>query len=108
VVDLEERCLAALFGGAIDAALPVLDLSLLVVGNGIWLDPRDKNGMRWRTGRISWDGIWDLRMEKDKVKGESWSPIDDSSYSFSVYLNTGAVEGGYYDGPPVPGDGCAT
>jgi hypothetical protein len=39
---------------------------------------------------------------------ESWSPIDDSTYSFSVDLNTGGVEGGSYDGPPVPGDGCAT
>ena len=98
VVDPEERCLFALFGGELDAALFVPDWNLFVMGNGVWLEAWDSNGMRWRTRRISWDGIWDIRIENGKVRGQSWSPIDDCEYSFSVDLNTGAADGGSYNG----------
>ena len=49
-----------------------------------------------RTRRISWDGIWNLRVEQDRLKGQAWNPFDDSESPFSVDLKTGDVEGGSY------------
>jgi len=101
VIDPEERRLLAFFGGAIDVALVVPPGNLLVIGcNGIWLEAWDNSGLRWRSRRISWDGMRDIRIENDKVKGKAWSPIDHVEYPFEVNLTTGAVEGGSYNGPP--------
>lgn len=69
-----------------------------MMGNGIWLEGWDKGAMRWRSRRISWDGMWDLRIENDKVKRSAWSPFDDREHPFAIDLRTGAVEGGSYNG----------
>jgi hypothetical protein len=99
VIDPEERRLLAFFGGAIDVALVVPPRNLLVIGcNGIWLEAWENSGLRWRSRRISWDGIRDIRIENGKVKGEAWSPIDNVDYPFEVNLATGAVDGGSYNG----------
>ncbi len=86
--------------GPIETVLALPEASLLVVGNGIWLEAWDKSGMKWRSRRISWDGMQDLRIENETVLGLAWSPIDDRHHPFSVDLRTGAVDGGSYDGPP--------
>lgn len=100
VINPEERRLVAVFGGTIDTVLAVPPAGPLVMGNGIWLEAWDNSGLRWRSRRISWDGMRHLCIENDKVKGEAWSPVDDREYPFAVDLTTGAVEGGSYNGPP--------
>jgi hypothetical protein len=100
VVDPSERRLLGTFGGDVHAVLADPDLSVFVISNGVWLEAWERTGMRWRTRRISWDGISKLRIENETVKGEAWSPIDDRDYPFAVDLQTGAVEGGSYNGPP--------
>jgi hypothetical protein len=42
----------------------------------------------------------DVRIEKDKVKGKAWSPVDNCEYPFAVDVTTGVVEGGSYNGSP--------
>lgn len=100
VVDPSERRLLGTFGGDLNAVLPDPDLGVFVISNGIWLEAWEHTGRRWQTRRISWDGMCNLRIEGDTVKGEAWSPIDDRYYPFAVNLRTGAVEGGSYNGPP--------
>ncbi len=99
VIDPLERRLVSVFGGSIDAALFVQPEGPLVICNGIWLEARDKSGLRWRSRRISWDGMRDLRIENGKILGQAWSPLDDREYTFAVDLTTGTVEGGSYHGP---------
>ena len=99
VVDPEERRLLTDLGGTLNMALAVPQTNLFVMGNGIWLEAWDNSEMRWRSRLISWDGMWDLRIENDKVGGSAWSPFDDHEYPFAVDLRTGAVEGGSYNGP---------
>lgn len=101
VIDPEERCLSETFGGNISIAFAAPQANLLVLGNGIWLEAWTHTGLRWRSRRISWDGMSDLRLENDKVRGAAWSPIDDCEYPFAVDLATGVVEGGCYDVPPI-------
>jgi hypothetical protein len=57
VIDPEERRLLSAFGGSLNLALAVPQENLFVMGNGIWLEGWDNRGMRWRSRRISWDGI---------------------------------------------------
>jgi|HubBroStandDraft_4_1064222.scaffolds.fasta_scaffold700856_1 hypothetical protein len=99
VVDVLERRLLSVFGGNIDAALFVHPEGPLVICNGIWLEARDNTGLRWRSRRISWDGMSDLRVENDKILGQAWSPLDNREYPFAVDVATGSVEGGSYNGP---------
>ncbi|HTR39385.1 MAG TPA: hypothetical protein VMH80_26100 [Bryobacteraceae bacterium] len=101
VINPEERRLLTVFGGDIDLALVIPSLGLFVISSaGIHFEARDRTGLAWRTRRISWDGMQDIRIENDKLNGEAWSPIDNCYYPFSVDLRTGAVEGGSYNGPP--------
>ena len=99
VIDPEDRRLLATFGGDIDVALAVKPENLWVMGNGIWLEAWDSSGLRWRSRRISWDGMRNIRIENDKVKGGALSPLDDHECPFAVDITTGAVEGGSYNGP---------
>jgi hypothetical protein len=99
VIDPSERRLLSVFGGDIDGTLFVQPEGPLVFCNGIWLEARDNTRLRWRSRRISWDGMWDLRVENDKILGQAWSPLDDREYPFAVDLATGSVEGGSYNGP---------
>jgi hypothetical protein len=100
MIDPEKRRLLTAFGGTLNMALAVPQMNLFLMGNGIWLEAWDNSGMRWRSRRISWDGMWDLRIENGRVKGSAWSPFDDREYPFAVDLKTGAVEGGSHNGPP--------
>jgi hypothetical protein len=96
VIDPVERRLLTTFGGQIDTAVDAAEANLLVLSNGLYLEAWNANAMEWRTRRISWDGIWDLAVSSDYVKGHAWNPFDDCETPFSVDLKTGVVEGGSY------------
>ena len=54
------------------------------------------NGVRWRTERLSWEGVT-LREVRDGVlHGEGWDMFADREVSFTVDLATGAHQGGGY------------
>jgi hypothetical protein len=96
VIDPEERRLLATFGGQICTALPAPHANLLILGHLTYLEAWNSNAVQWKTPRISWDGIRDLKVEQDYVRGLAWSPIEDCQIPFSVDLKTGMVEGGAY------------
>jgi hypothetical protein len=51
-------------------------------------------GREWDTGRLSWDGFRNVRIEGSWIEGEAWSAPDDSWPRFQVNLKTGEYTGG--------------
>ena len=96
VIDPDERRQLMTFGGQIDTALVAPEVSLVILSNGIDLEAWNENSRRWKTRRISWDGIWDLKIDRGCVTGQAWDPFEDCETPFSVDLRTGDVEGGSY------------
>lgn len=53
-------------------------------------------GVRWQTGRLSWEGVT-LREARDWIlHGQGWDMFADREVPFSVDLRTGTHEGGGY------------
>ena len=73
------------------------DPGVFVVADDLYLYGYDPNGRRWRTHRISWDGIRNLSLEGYRVKGEAWGL--DKWYDFTLDLSSGQVAGATYRGP---------
>jgi hypothetical protein len=98
IVDITERALLATFGGRIHSFVPAPEAGLLIFESGTELEAWDaKTGvMRWRTARISWDGLRNLRVICGQIEGEAWNPAPDRWTPFSVDLRTGKVNGGSY------------
>jgi len=100
VIDPDTRAQLEEFGGQIEDVIPVPELGLLVFGNGVWFEVLDRNGLRWATPRISWDGMRDVRREGLRLLGEAWYPMAEGYWvPFEVDLATGQCTGGSYDGP---------
>ncbi len=89
------------FGGGIGHAIEIDDLNAILIGNGLWFELLGANGTLWRTRRISWDGMADLKVDGLKLTGKSWSP-EDCWYEFTLDLVDGTVTGGSYTGPGSP------
>ena len=99
VVDVSSRKVIAEFGGTIDWCLEVRERARLIFADGIGFEARDRNGVVWRSGRVSWDGMRDLTHCDGKVYGYAYSPLDDDYKSFHLDLSTGRFSGGSYNGP---------
>lgn len=96
MIEPEQRTLLTTFGGGIESAIPAPAVDLLIFSDATCLEAWGTNGMQWRTRRISWDGIWDLGVQQDRLRGLAWNAIEDREEPFSVDLKTGEVEGGGY------------
>ena len=100
LIDPEGRRQAGLLGAQVQNALFLADTKTVVINNGLWLEGYGKNGVLWRTRRVSWDGIWDLREDNGRLCGKCWDAMNDTEGSFSVDVQTGDVIGGVYPEPP--------
>jgi hypothetical protein len=96
IIEPEHRSLLTTTGGQIESALAIPAAVLLILSNVTYLEAWGPSAMRWRTRRISWDGIWDLKVNQDRLKGMAWNAIEDCEAPFSVDLETGEVDGGGY------------
>lgn len=99
VVDPSNRAKREYFGAQIEMALEVPELNSVVFGNGLWFESLGPEGWRWRSERISWDGMRDLRREGLRLIGEAWSPLEDSWLPFELDLQSGGFSGGSYNCP---------
>jgi hypothetical protein len=70
---------------------------LILVWNHIELGCWGARGEVWNTGRISWDGFRNLKIDAGRITGDAWSPMGDRWFPLSVDINTGVVEGGAED-----------
>jgi hypothetical protein len=71
----------------------------LIIGNGLWFEALAASGMSWRSRRLSWDGVRNVRIDDSRLRGEAWNPVDDCWNEFTLDLQTGDVVGGSYNGP---------
>lgn len=88
-VDPATRTCLKNFGGTIVEILENSSRGIVVIAGltNLWL--LDTNGERWVSGRISVDGIRQLRIEGESVAGEAYDPTFDRWYPFVVSLKTG-------------------
>ncbi len=53
-------------------------------------------GVRWRTGRLSWEGITLGSVEGGFLHGVGWEMFSDKDVPFTIDLQTGSHQGGGY------------
>lgn len=99
VVDPESRALVGSFGAQIDTVILDQDRHQLIIGNGLWFEALGASGLIWRSRRLSWDGVRNVRISDAHLRGEAWNPVDDGWSEFRLDLQSGRVVGGSYDGP---------
>lgn len=97
-VDAPTRKVIEEFGGTIDWALEWH--GRLIFADGIRFVARNRDGVVWKSDRVSWDGMRDLSRDGRRVRGFAYSPLDDDHHSFDLDLETGNFSGGSYNGPP--------
>lgn len=102
MIDPNLQRLVQTFGGGIDSALAVPGFNMTIFSDGLHLEAWGAVATQWRTRRLSWDGIWDLHVDQNWLRGYAWDAIDDREQPFSVDLGTGDVEGGAYREPDAP------
>jgi hypothetical protein len=58
----------------------------------------ESNGDVWVSPRISWDGLKDLVIENNVIKGFAYTPIDSRQewWPFTIHLGTKEITGGTY------------
>ena len=85
------------FGGQIMWAADIPESGLLLFASLTDVLAVRKTGIAWRSRRISWDGMRDMRIEGSWLIGEAYSPISHPSWRpFRVEVTTGRAEGGTY------------
>ena len=66
--------------------------------NGLWLEATDGERLLWRTRRLSWDGMMEVRVDGERIVGHAYDPMNDEWTPFAVEIATGEAFGGSY--PP--------
>jgi hypothetical protein len=56
----------------------------------------DADGLRWTSGRLSWEGLTGLEVRDGKLHGLGWEMMSDRDVAFAVDLATGEHSGGGY------------
>jgi hypothetical protein len=100
LVDPKDRRLVELLGSQLKNAMILPEAETLVISDGLRLEGHGKSGVLWRSRRISWDGIWDLRVDAGRLEGTCWDAVNDIAVTFSVDIRTGDLVGGVSPEPP--------
>jgi hypothetical protein len=96
-VDAEQRQLVRETRSDIQHVWFQRELPALVISNGLWFEAFDPQGTLWKSRRVSWDWVRNIRREGLTVKGEASVPTDEW-IPFELDLQTGVASGGSYDG----------
>lgn len=88
------------FGGQIEFAECIEELQAILIGNGLWFELHGKESLIWKSRRMSWDGMRDIRIEGVKLYGSAWTYHSPDTWSpFELDLSNGSHVGGTYTGP---------
>jgi hypothetical protein len=98
VIDPKSRRLVTTFSGSIQISYEILKLNSLLFSDDISFVMFDASGLKWKSRRLSWDGMRNVQVLDDTIVGEGWR-YDDTWYRFAVDLASGSAIGGAYDGP---------
>lgn len=93
IVDVENRKLKDNFGVMFETVICVPEKNIIIFGTCVDFEAIGVSGRIWRSRRISWDGIRNLKFECDTLTGEAWS-FEDIWIPFSLDINTGEHTGG--------------
>ncbi|MGB1125110.1 MAG: hypothetical protein ACPG4Q_07880 [Phycisphaeraceae bacterium] len=100
VVDVDQPDQWYHFGGGIEYAHPLDERDAILIGNGLWFELHGRRGIIWKSRRISWDGMREVRIESGKLFGLAWTyEPPDTWEAFLLDLSDGSVTGGTYTGP---------
>ncbi len=99
VVDPSSRSCLRTFGGQIEHVFEFADRT--VFSNGLWLEATDGERLLWKTRRLSWDGMMEVRVDGDRIVGNAYDPMNDEWTPFTVEVATGGAVGGSYP-PDLP------
>jgi hypothetical protein len=69
------------------------DLELLVFGDHIRFWAESKDGRKWATPRVSWDGIEVAEVSKEALFGRCYSAADKKWHEFELDVRSGQVTG---------------
>lgn len=95
VVDIESACVTEEFGADLGEVFDVAEPRALVFAGYTSLDVITPTET-WRSARVSWDGIANLRVRGTSVVGDGFDPLNDSWQAFDVDLSTHELTGGAY------------
>jgi hypothetical protein len=79
---------------------PVVDLrahpesNLLIFAGFTTISAVGSEGLRWTTGRLSWEGITITGIDRGTLEGRGWDAMSDKEVPFEVDLSTGKHTGG--------------
>jgi hypothetical protein len=99
VIDVRTRKMLRVSGGQIEYLAYVPETRSVVLANGLWFE--SVGPCEWKTQRLSWDGMRDIRIVGPRLLGQAWTPMNDNEQwaPFEVDLRDGSSRGGSYDGP---------
>jgi len=96
VVDPDARTASVVPGVVVNLHV-IVDLPLLVFEDqGIQFQALGREGLRWRTRRISWNGFRNVIIEGSTLTAEAGNVIGDTWETFHVDLRSGKTIGGTY------------
>jgi hypothetical protein len=75
----------------------VPELNIVIFGNYIRFWAEDKDGSKWTTPRLSWDGIKVTSVLDAVLTGMCYSAIDEMWHEFKLDLTSGDVTGYSFD-----------
>lgn len=101
VVDPDLRRAVAIKGDVSQVYSDAEAAVLYLEKQGLSIEALGRHGVEWRTRRISWDGMRNVRIDGEKITGEAWDPTSSSWAPFSVDRQTGLVEGGSFPASSV-------
>ncbi|MCC6466987.1 MAG: hypothetical protein IT563_01600 [Alphaproteobacteria bacterium] len=96
LVDTRTRALSEFPLKLIVHALEAPDLNLLIFGDDLGFAGIDASGVRWRSPRISWDGLRNIRVAGEKLYGEAFTPDGDTWHRFELNLQDGTCKDSIY------------
>jgi hypothetical protein len=98
IMNPEEQKPKMTFGLTIKDVIQIEDKSL-ICSDGIHILILDnKTGEIWKSDRISWDGIKDLKLVDNKISGQTYDPTNSNQHwsDFEIDLETKEISGGSF------------
>ncbi len=80
----------------VTSVLPAPEQDLLLLAGFHHVLALGREGVRWETERLSWEGVTMQEIRDGALHGEGWDMFSDREVPFRVDLGTGRHEGGGY------------
>lgn len=99
VVDPETCKIAVTFPRPIQHVVPLPKLDAILFSDGLGFEALKKDGIWWRSPRISWDEMRNLKIEGTTLHGEASAPTHDGHAwtPFTLDLMSGQCKDGVHD-----------